>query len=408
MRVLFAALIVLLVVPLHGAEMVLRGATVYPAPEAEPVRDATVIVRDGRIVRIGPGASTEVDADATVLDGTGKFIVAGFWNCHVHILAPSLLQARDAPAATLNQQLDAMFNRWGFTHVFDLASGLDNTLALRSRIEAGELRGPAILTVGEPLWTHAPIYVQDFLAEHQIRIPDVQTPEEAVAQIAHLSGRGVAGIKLFTGSVQARGVVANMSAEFVRAACAEAHRRGLPVFAHAQNTAGLEAALDGGVDILAHVTPQTAAWTPALVERMRRAHMALIPTLTLFDSEGRKDGLPDATIESWLESMTDELRVFSGAGGEVLFGTDIGYIDHYNTELEFRLMARAGLDFPKILAALTTAPAARFGSPTDAGRIAVGMEADLVVLDADPVADITGLAKVHMTIRQGRVIYSAP
>src|SRR5712664_2933480 len=53
------------------------------------------------------------------------------------------------------------FNRWGFTTVFDLSSVLDNTLALRHRIDSKELRGPRILTVGEPIWTVAPVYVRD-------------------------------------------------------------------------------------------------------------------------------------------------------------------------------------------------------------------------------------------------------
>src|SRR4051794_19556123 len=56
-----------------------------------------------------------------------------------------------------------MFNRWGFTTVFDISSVLDNTLALRRRIESKELRGPRILTVGEPVWTIEPVYVRDFL-----------------------------------------------------------------------------------------------------------------------------------------------------------------------------------------------------------------------------------------------------
>ena len=70
------------------------------------------------------------------------FVTAGFWNNHVHILTPTLLHARGARGEELNQPLDTMFNRWGFTTVFDISSVLDNTLALRRRIESGELRGP--------------------------------------------------------------------------------------------------------------------------------------------------------------------------------------------------------------------------------------------------------------------------
>jgi imidazolonepropionase-like amidohydrolase len=259
--------------------------------------------------------------------------------------------------------------------------------------------------VGEPLWTEIPIYVRDFLAQNHLDMPEVKTPEEAVAQTVRLAEAGVNGIKLFTGSVQGERPVATMPLALVRAACTEAHRRHLPVFAHPQDTAGLEVAIAGGVDVLAHTTPQTAMWTPELVQRLRDARIVLIPTLTLFDFEARKGAMPLAVTQSWLELMLGELRVFSSAGGEVFFGTDVGYTDHYDTGMEFTLMARAGLSFPQILASLTTRPAARFGSETDTGRIATGMEADLVVLDGDPAEDITALAKVHTLLRHGREIY---
>jgi len=70
--------------------------------------------------------------------------------------------------------------------------------------------------------------------------------------------------------------------------------------------------------------------------------------------------------------------------GEILFGTDVGYTDHFDTTLEFTLMSRAGMTFPQFLASLTTTPARRFGFSARNGRLAKGMDADLVVLGADP------------------------
>src|SRR5262249_49175845 len=159
-----------------SGDLALTDATVYPSPDSQPIRDAVIVVHDGRIAGVGPRASTKIPKDAQVLDCSGKFIVAGFWNSHVHIITPGLLHIRDRNAAQLNEQLDTMFNRWGFTTVFDIASVLENTLALRQRIESGELRGPRILTVGEPLWTAMPIYVRDYLAANRISIPAVGTP----------------------------------------------------------------------------------------------------------------------------------------------------------------------------------------------------------------------------------------
>jgi imidazolonepropionase-like amidohydrolase len=77
----------------------------------------------------------------------------------------------------------------------------------------------------------------------------------------------------------------------------------------------------------------------------------------------------------------------------------------YDPTDEYVYMARAGLTFPQILAALTTAPASRFGAATRTGRIEPGLEADVVVVDGDPATDISALGRVRMTLRRGQVVY---
>jgi len=110
-------------------------------------------------------------------------------------------------------------------------------------------------------------------------------------------------------------------------------------------------------------------------------------------------------IARFIADATQQVRAFAAAGGTVLFGTEAGYIDHFDTRLEFELMARAGMDWRQILTSLTTAPAGRFGQGERRGRIAPGMEADLVLLGTDPAVDFTGFSDVQATIRGGRVIY---
>jgi len=393
---------------LHGADLALTGATVYPAPAAQGIPDAVIVIHNGHIAAVGPRAVVPIPSGTRVLDCSGKFIVAGFWNSHVHIFTPVLLHARDASVGELNEQLDTMFNRCGFTTVYDIASVLANTLALRRRIESGELRGPHILTVGEPLWTEPPIYVRNYLTSNGIQIPVVTSAQDARARVKALGKDGANGVKLFTESLQANGKVSNMPLEMVRAGVEEAHRHNLPVFAHPQNVEGLEVAIRGGVDILAHTAPDSPPWTPEFVARLRRAHMALIPTLTLFDFEARKAGASDEEREQWIDKMVSELRAFSQGGGEVLFGTDIGYTDHYDTALEFTLMSRAGMTLDQILASLTTNPARRFGFSGKCGRVEKGTDADLVVVDDDPAKDVTALSKVRFTLRQGTIVYSSP
>jgi imidazolonepropionase-like amidohydrolase len=392
---------------LAAHDLLLANATVIPAPDQPALRQCAILVRDGQIAAIGPREQLTIPAATEIVDCTGRFITAGFWNSHVHLITPEVLRASQAPVAQLDTALATMFTRWGFTTVFDIASSLDNTVALRARIEAGEVRGPRILTTGEALWTRPPVYVLDYFAANNISMPVVTTAGEATGLIDRHAAHGADGVKLFTGSMQARGAVDNMSLDLVRAAVTEANRLHQPVFAHPQNAEGVEAALAGGVDILAHTAPNAPAWSPEYAARLRDAHLALIPTLTLFRVEGQQARLPAGILEQWRANALNQVRVFHAAGGEILFGTDIGYITHYDTAEEYELLASAGLEPAAILRSLTTAPAARFGRGDRSGRVAPGFEADLVILDADPTLDVSALARVHATLRAGRFLYRA-
>ena len=401
---LWAALLAVAPTSSLGADLVLVGAKIYPSPEEAPLDNASILIHDGKIQALGPARSVRIPADATRIDCKNLTVTAGFWNSHVHILTPALLHVKQSSAAELNAELEKMFNRWGFTSVFDLASPLENTLALRRRIDDGELRGPHILTTGEPIWTIEPIYVRAFLLQNQIRIPDITTPEEAIALVRDHFDKGANGIKLFTGSYQGGEKVANLPLPVAKAAVEEAHKHAMPVFAHPQNLAGVEIAIDSGLDVLAHTVPQSPPWSPEFCARLKRAHLALIPTLTLFDFESRQGTAKER--EDWImQTMGAELRAYSQAGGNILFGTDIGYTDRYDTTLEFTLMSRSGMSGRQILASLTTNPALRFTGGS--GRIESGQPADLTVLNADPVNDPTAFSNVRYTIRAGKIIYRA-
>ena len=191
------------------ADVALIGAKIYTSPTDPPIENGSTVVRDGLILSVGPSSTIKIPHSATIIDCRGLVVTAGFWNSHVHILAPALLHIQDSDAKKLDQELDTMFNRWGFTTVFDIASELDNTLALHRRIESGELRGPRILTVGEPIWTIEPVYVRDFLRQNHIHIENTETPEQAIALVRDHAARGANGIKLFTGSDQGHGQVAS-------------------------------------------------------------------------------------------------------------------------------------------------------------------------------------------------------
>ena len=214
---------------------------------------------------------------------------------------------------------------------------------------------------------------------------------------------GADGIKIFVNSIEQDGIL-TMPLDLARAIVAESHRAGKPVFAHVSNDQGIEIAVQSGVDILAHTTPADNLWSPPFAERLKAANMALTPTLTLWEVEYR--GSDPDELKKGMGKAAEQLKAFSQARGQVLFGTDVGYIERFDTSEEYAWMSRAGMSFQQILASLTTNPAQRFGYSTRRGRIAEGMEADLTVLRDDPADNSIAFSKVRYTIVGGNVIYS--
>jgi imidazolonepropionase-like amidohydrolase len=397
--------------PAQAAVLAIVGAKVYPAPDAVPIAHGVVIVRDGKIAAIGREGALRPPSGAEVIDGRGKVLTAGFWNNHVHILTHELLHADVRPAADLTQVLDAMLNRWGFTTVFDVASVLDNTNIVRERIAKGEVHGPKILTVGDPFYppNGVPIYIRQFYADEHIVPQEVTSIPQALARETSQIGRGADGVKLFVGAIVGGDVgVLPMDLDLAKALVAGAHKAGKPVFAHPSNTQGVNIAIDSGVDVLAHTAPMMGPWKPDLVARLRAHNMALVPTLTLFEVEAKKFNESAEDSANDMAAARQQVQVYAAAGGDILFGTDVGYTDAFDTTEEYRQMAMAGMDWRAILASLTTTPARRFGVAAHKGRLAAGADADLVLLGADPAADPAAFAKVAATIRGGAVIWRAP
>lgn len=373
------------------------GAKVYPSPTDPPVEDAVLIVNDGRIVTVAPKSSAKYHLPETALklDCNGKIVVAGFWNSHVHFES-GWDDAATAPAPKLEAHMQEMLTRWGFTTVWDLGSEPHNTLGLRKRVDAGEVPGPQILMAGDifPENGH-PVYLPP-----EMKLPEAATPQEAEQMAKQYMAMGLDGIKLFTGAFMGDKPVINMDTAIVKAAGDVAHANGKPVFAHPQNRIGMDNALNGGVDILAHTIPAVGfTYTAGELAQMKRQHTALIPTLTLWTTVVQDSRIQDQLVQAGVS----ELKAYFSEGGTVLFGTDVGFTSKYDTTQEYEFMGRA-MAWRDILASLTTNPSAYFKA-ANKSSVKKGMDADLVVLDGDPAGDVRNFAKVAYTIRGGKVIY---
>jgi imidazolonepropionase-like amidohydrolase len=406
-----AWLIGMLIIPpfyLHGQsgpvrpDLALVGAKIYPSPTSPPIADGTVLIRDGKIIAVGTRRDIKVHPSDSVIDCKGLTLTAAFWNCHVHFIELKWQGADGMPAGQFNQQMEQMITSHGFAHVYDIAEfNIENVLLIRNRIKKGDVNGPVIYTTGVPLVPKegSPIYIAP------LKLPEVSDALEAINHIHRQVDSGADAVKIWTGSPTAHSIV-YMPPDIVRQITATAHSLGKPVFAHPTDIKGVMLAVDNGVDILAHTSPDDGRrWSADTIQKMLAAHVALIPTLKLWKDELIKAGVTNWAQHPLLRAAEQQLHDFEQAGGTVLFGTDVGYLPDYATVDEYRFLTEAGLDFPHILAMLTTTPAQRFGLGNRTGRIAVGMDADIVLVKADPAAAIQALDQVAYTILGGRVIY---
>jgi len=408
---LLAAGLVALATPADAADLAIVGGRVQPSPYEAPIANAVVLVSDGRIEAVGRAGEVPIPAGTRTLDATGKVVVAGFWNSHAHLLGPAYRNVAKTPAAKLESTLREQYGQWGFTTVYDLASAPGEAQALVRRIEAGEINGPRVLSTGVPFFPAGgtPVYVRDHNLGIEGAVAEVADAEAGRNRATEQLAQGARGVKLFTGSIVGGNEgVRLMDASVARAISKVARDRDQPVFAHATDAGGLVVALQAGADVLAHATPAAGPWPAPTVSRLVREDVALVPTLSMFEIEIRRERVPESVVRRFVGAAQSQVSMLQAAGGTVLFGTDAGYIDGFDTTREIELLAEAGLDWRKLLASLTTNPARVFDEEDTRGRVAPGMAADLVVLGADPAQDIKAFANVAWTVRGGVVIHQKP
>jgi imidazolonepropionase-like amidohydrolase len=378
--------------------LAIEHARIYVSPTDPPIDDGSVLIRDGLIVAVGkqieiPQGATEVPCDHCI-------VTAGFWNAHVHFTEPKWAGAEWKTAPVLDAQLADMFLSRGFTTVVDVGSNPADTLSIRRRIESMELKGPYIYTSGPPLYPPhgVPYYLGDLPWWIRALMHQPETPGAAQNDVRRNLEAGADLTKLFTGSWVARGRVLPMPLNIAKAAVETTHLNGKLVFAHPSNLAGMRVAIDSGVDVLAHAADETEGVDKALLSTAVAKNMAMTPTLKMFSSTVTTDS-------HYMDPIFAEVRQFHELGGTLIFGTDVGYMTDYTTDVEFENLGKCGLTTSDVLAMLTTNPAARLGVSAQKGTVAQGKLADLTILDADPAANLTNFARVKAVVRSGRVVW---
>jgi imidazolonepropionase-like amidohydrolase len=384
--------------PPSGA-FAIRGVRVF---DGERVIDkATVVVRDGQIAAVG--ADVAIPTGMPVVDGSGRTLLPGLIDAHVHTFGNALQRALVS----------------GVTTVLDMFA--DHTQAAQWRAEQradGGAPGRADIFSAGTLVTAKGGHGTQF----GLPIPTIASPTEAEAFVDARIAEGSDYIKIVYETGEAYGRDAsNISAETLRAVIAAAQARGKLAVVHVGSRRAADAAVAAGASGLVHLfgdEPPAADFA----QRVKEAGMFVIPTLSVIESVTGVAGSADiakasplaafltpderaaldtsfpkrAGTKVTLQHATNAVRQLHAAGVPILAGSDApnpGTTHGATLHRELELLTRAGLSPVAALATATSAPADAFGLG-DRGRIAVGRRADLVLVDGDPTADVTMTRKI--------------
>ncbi len=419
--------------------LALSGATVLDG-EGGVVEDALVVVEDGVIASVGPRAGASVPEDATLVDLSGRFLVPGLVDTHVHYGQsgwadgrPDSFDVRDAwPYAETVAALRTHPER---LHRALLACGITSALdcggyAWSRRLAADSLddpEAPRVRAAGPLLATFVPD-ILSLPAEHQF-VPMLD--EDGVrAAVASHAAQGGDAIKVWIVLVDR---TLEEVAPLVHAAGAAAREHGLPLLVHATDLEAARVAVAAGADLLVH-SVDDAPVDDAFVEACLASGVAYCPTLVVVDGylRLRDRRVPAGFLERldevspWVAerlaarpleesedladpyaarraTMAANLVRLAEAGVPVVLGTDAGNpltLHGPSVRDELQAMVDAGLAPERVIRA-ATADAARAAGFPDAGRLRPGARADALVLDEDPRLDVTRLGRPRLVLRGG-------
>ncbi len=412
---------------------VFRNATVLDGTEGmAPRAGRAVLVEEGRIAAIGPTNEVTAPIGAREIDLDGAFLLPGLINMHVHLCgsgrptsagdAGALMKRLDNPVGRAivrgllrkraQQQLAS-----GVTTVRGAGDPLYGDIAVRDEFNAGKHVGPRLIAPGTgvtvPGGHGAGLFAQ--IAE---------SPEDAAELVREIAAHGADVIKLFvTGGVfDAEKVgepgVLRMSEEVARAACEAAHRLGLSVMAHVESTEGVRVALRAGVDTIEHGAPMT----PEIVDLYRggagtqlegRAPSVTctispaLPFVKLPPEKTHSTEVQKANGDIVCEGIVQSARDALAAGIPVGLGTDSScpFVTQYDMWREVAYFAKyVGVSNAFALHTATAVNARLLGLGDETGTVEVGKSADLIVVDANPLDDLSALRDVRHVMCRGAFV----
>ena len=379
------------------------GATLVDATGAPPIKDAAVVVRDGRIAAAGPRIKVQIPSQAATVDANGQTLLPGLWEMHTHFsgveFGPALLAAGITTARDCGGEFDYLVAQRDASE----KNGLSPRLLLAGLVDAGGLKAFGHVTA--------------------------ETPEEGRAAVDRYHAARFEQIKLYT----------YLQPEVIRAIAAEAHRLGMSVTGHVPEVFNAMQGVEAGMDQINHLFYVSNMMRPAAdapvdvdTEQSRqviaylKAHQTVVdPTASWSEMAGHAK---DVDVESFEPGilrapfvLEAKFRAMNGggrssnrpqnlavvgalhrAGIPIVAGSDTGLVG-FGLDREIELYVQAGMTPLEAIQSATIVPARAMKLDADSGTVEAGKRADLILVDGNPLENISDLRKVSRVVANGRL-----
>lgn len=384
------------------------------------VENPALVIEDGVIAKAGTSASLAAPEGARIVDLTGKTLLPGLIDMHVHLTGDptkgggysglAIQKERAVIWAVNNAERMLMA---GFTTVRDTGSDGYEMLAIRDAVNEGEIPGPRIFAAGPPVGI-----VGGHCSDNNFLPPEYEATGEGVAtgpwemrgKVRQNIKYGVDFIKTCsTGGVFSKGTLLGApqgTIEELSAIVDEAHMRGMKVAAHAHGTIGIKNAIRAGVDTVEHASYLDSE----AIAMARRAGVYL--SMDIYNTEytlaeGEKNGVMEESLDKERQVggvQRESFRQAVKAGAKVVFGTDAAIYPHGDNARQFSRMVQFGMSEMQAIQAATSLAAEALGKEGLLGCVASGCSADIIAVAGDPLAGVSALETVDFVMKEG-VVY---
>jgi imidazolonepropionase-like amidohydrolase len=391
---------------------VLTNCTVIDCTGSLPMEDMSIVVENDRITGLKSGAYTAAAKDADrILDLEGGYVLPGLWNVHVHLgdLIPDpqfLLEVESPIDYAIRAGRNAMDGlRAGITGLRIVGEDHYADFAWKRAFDAGVFVGPRIFACGRAM------SITGGHGHGTLGALEVDGPFEIRKAVREQLKHGADQIKLMvTGGVMTAGEGMEESQflmDEILAATEVAHQKGKRVCVHAWGAEGVKTAIRGGVDTVEHGLLDDEA-----VKLMVAQGIFYVPTLNCTQDTEKivEGGLPDFMVEKALGAAEAHLEGFQKAlkaGVKIACGADTSPVTEH-TLLEIEHLNKAGMTEMETLVAATRTSADLCGVEDQLGTVEVGKLADLIVLSANPLDNISNVRKPKMVLKGGSLVDISP